>query len=119
MSAIVNFTDVNSDNFFAEMLIKLLGAHFGGEGSTAAGARVVEQFAHGKGSGVHAVDGSGLTRTGRASPLQVVRLLEAMRDRRSATSSSPTWRWPATRAPSPTACAGPRPTGAAGRRPAR
>jgi serine-type D-Ala-D-Ala carboxypeptidase/endopeptidase (penicillin-binding protein 4) len=79
MSAIVNYTDVNSDNFFAEMLIKLLGAHFGGEGSTAAGARVVEQFAHSKGSGLHAVDGSGLTRTGRASPLQVVRLLEAMR----------------------------------------
>jgi D-alanyl-D-alanine carboxypeptidase/D-alanyl-D-alanine-endopeptidase (penicillin-binding protein 4) len=80
MSAIVNFTDVNSDNFFAEMLIKLLGAHFGSEGSTAAGASVVEDFARSKGSGVHAVDGSGLTRSGRASPLQVVRLLEAMRE---------------------------------------
>jgi D-alanyl-D-alanine carboxypeptidase/D-alanyl-D-alanine-endopeptidase (penicillin-binding protein 4) len=80
MSAIVNFTDVNSDNFFAEMLIKLLGAHFGGEGSTAAGASVVERFARAKGSGVHAVDGSGLTRSGRASPQQIVRLLEAMRE---------------------------------------
>jgi D-alanyl-D-alanine carboxypeptidase/D-alanyl-D-alanine-endopeptidase (penicillin-binding protein 4) len=80
MSAIVNFTDVNSDNFFAEMLLKLLGAHYGGAGSTAAGARVVEQFARGQGSGVHAVDGSGLTRSNRASPQQVVRLLEAMRE---------------------------------------
>ncbi len=82
MSAIVNYTDVNSDNFFAEMLIKLLGAHFGGAGSTAAGARVVEEFAHAKGTGVHLVDGSGLDHSDRASPLQVVRLLEAMRTSR-------------------------------------
>jgi serine-type D-Ala-D-Ala carboxypeptidase/endopeptidase (penicillin-binding protein 4) len=80
MNAIVNFTDVNSDNFFAEMLIKLLGAHFGSEGSTAAGAAVVESFARQNGTAVHAVDGSGLTRTNRASPLQVVRLLAAMRE---------------------------------------
>jgi D-alanyl-D-alanine carboxypeptidase/D-alanyl-D-alanine-endopeptidase (penicillin-binding protein 4) len=79
LSAIVNYTDVNSYNFFAEMLIKLIGAHFGAAGSTAAGAAVVEAFAHSKGSGVHAVDGSGLTRSNRASPLQVVRFLEAMR----------------------------------------
>jgi D-alanyl-D-alanine carboxypeptidase/D-alanyl-D-alanine-endopeptidase (penicillin-binding protein 4) len=78
LSAIVNYTDVNSYNFFAEMLIKLIGAHFGAEGSTAAGAAVIEAFAHSKGSGVHAVDGSGLTRSNRASPLQVVRFLEAM-----------------------------------------
>jgi D-alanyl-D-alanine carboxypeptidase/D-alanyl-D-alanine-endopeptidase (penicillin-binding protein 4) len=80
MNAIVNFTDVYSDNFFAEMLIKLLGAHYGGEGSTAAGAAVVERFARDNGTSVHAVDGSGLTRTNRASPQQVVRLLEAMRE---------------------------------------
>ena len=59
---IVNTTDVYSNNFFAEMLIKLLGADFGGAGTTAAGAAVVEDFARGHGSGVHAVDGSGLTR---------------------------------------------------------
>ncbi len=80
MSAIVNFTDVNSDNFFAEMLIKLLGAHFGGGGTTAAGAAVVTRFARQEGSAVHAVDGSGLTRSGRASPLDVVRLLESVRE---------------------------------------
>ncbi len=58
------------------MLIKLLGARFGGAGTTAAGARVVERFARGHGSGVHAVDGSGLTRSNRASPMQVVGLLQ-------------------------------------------
>jgi D-alanyl-D-alanine carboxypeptidase/D-alanyl-D-alanine-endopeptidase (penicillin-binding protein 4) len=79
MSRLVATTDVFSDNFFAETLIKLIGARFGGEGSTRAGARVVEDFARGHGSGVHAVDGSGLTRGNRASPLQVVDLLEAMR----------------------------------------
>lgn len=80
MSAIVNFTDVNSDNFFAEMLIKLLGAHFGKEGSTAAGAQVVEEFAHSKGTGIRSLDGSGLNHGDRASPLQVARLLLAMRE---------------------------------------
>jgi D-alanyl-D-alanine carboxypeptidase/D-alanyl-D-alanine-endopeptidase (penicillin-binding protein 4) len=78
LTRIVNLTDVYSDNFFAETLIKLLGARFGGEGSTAAGARVVEGFARENGSGVHAVDGSGLTRTGRASPAQVVALLRSV-----------------------------------------
>ncbi len=73
-------TNVPSNNFYAEMLIKLLGARFGGAGSTSAGAGVVERFARSHLSGVHAVDGSGLTRGNRASPLQVVRLLEAMHD---------------------------------------
>jgi D-alanyl-D-alanine carboxypeptidase/D-alanyl-D-alanine-endopeptidase (penicillin-binding protein 4) len=80
MTEIVNTTDVYSDNFFAEMLIKLLGAHFGGAGTTAAGAKVVEQFARGHSSGVHAVDGSGLTRSNRASPTQVVGLLRSMHE---------------------------------------
>ena len=79
MDALVNNTDVYSNNFFAEMLIKLIGAEFGAGGTTAAGAAVVEDFARGKGTGVHAVDGSGLTRANRASPRQVVRLLQAMR----------------------------------------
>jgi D-alanyl-D-alanine carboxypeptidase/D-alanyl-D-alanine-endopeptidase (penicillin-binding protein 4) len=79
MDALVNNTDVNSNNFFAEMLLKLIGAEFGTGGTTAAGAAVVEGFARGKGSGIHAVDGSGLTRGNRASPVQVVHLLQAMR----------------------------------------
>jgi D-alanyl-D-alanine carboxypeptidase/D-alanyl-D-alanine-endopeptidase (penicillin-binding protein 4) len=79
LTEIVNTTDVYSDNHFAEMLIKLLGARLGGGGSTAAGAQVVERFARGHESGVHAVDGSGLTRSNRASPQQVVGLLRSMR----------------------------------------
>lgn len=79
MSQLVEATDVNSNNFFAEMLAKLLGAHFGGAGTTAAGTTVVERFARSHGSGIHAVDGSGLTRGNRASPAQVVGLLQAMR----------------------------------------
>lgn len=80
LDQIVNLTDVYSDNFFAETLIKLLGAEFGNAGSTAAGARVVQAFARSHGSAVHAVDGSGLTRTNRASPRQVVDLLLGMQE---------------------------------------
>jgi len=49
LDRIVNLTDVYSDNFFAETLIKLLGAEFAGAGTTAAGAGVVEGFAAGLG----------------------------------------------------------------------
>lgn len=79
MSRLVEATDVYSNNFFAEMLAKLLGAHFGGAGTTQAGTNVVERFARSQGSGIQAVDGSGLTRGNRASPAQVVNLLQAMR----------------------------------------
>jgi D-alanyl-D-alanine carboxypeptidase/D-alanyl-D-alanine-endopeptidase (penicillin-binding protein 4) len=72
---IVNTTDVYSDNFFAEMLEKLLGARFGGAGTTAAGTQVVEAFAQSMGSDIDQVDGSGLTRTNEASPADVVNLL--------------------------------------------
>lgn len=80
MSQLSNMTDVYSNNFFAETLIKLLGARLGGGGTTAAGAAVVESFAHANGSGVQAADGSGLTRSNRGSPRQVADLLLAMRD---------------------------------------
>jgi D-alanyl-D-alanine carboxypeptidase/D-alanyl-D-alanine-endopeptidase (penicillin-binding protein 4) len=80
LSQIVNTTDVYSDNFFAEMLMKLLGARLGSAGTTAAGTAVVEDFAREHGSGVQAIDGSGLTRSNRSSPQQVVDLLGAMRD---------------------------------------
>jgi D-alanyl-D-alanine carboxypeptidase/D-alanyl-D-alanine-endopeptidase (penicillin-binding protein 4) len=78
MSQLVEATDVYSNNFFAEMLAKLLGAHFGGAGTTAAGTAVVERFARSHDSGIQAVDGSGLTRGNLASPAQVVGLLQAM-----------------------------------------
>jgi D-alanyl-D-alanine carboxypeptidase/D-alanyl-D-alanine-endopeptidase (penicillin-binding protein 4) len=80
LSRLANMTDVYSNNFFAETLIKLLGARLGVAGTTAAGAAVVEDFARAKGSTVHAVDGSGLTRSNRASPREVADLLLEMRD---------------------------------------
>jgi len=80
LDRIVNLTDVYSNNYFAEMLIKLLGARFGGTGTTAAGANVVEAFARAHGSAVSAVDGSGLTRSNRSSPREIVDLLLGMQE---------------------------------------
>ncbi len=79
MARLTNETDVDSNNFFAEMLLKGIGARYGSTGSTRAGARVVEAFAHNHDSAVHAVDGSGLTRSNKASPAAVVRLLRSVR----------------------------------------
>lgn len=79
MARIVDWTNVNSDNLFAETLLKRLGAKFGGRGSTRAGAAVVERFARSHDSAIQQVDGSGLTAAGGASPTQVGRLLAAMR----------------------------------------
>ena len=80
ISQLANMTDVYSNNFFAETLMKLLGARLGAAGTTAAGSAVVEDFAAANSSIVHAVDGSGLTRSNRASPREVADLLLAMRD---------------------------------------
>jgi serine-type D-Ala-D-Ala carboxypeptidase/endopeptidase (penicillin-binding protein 4) len=80
LDRLVNLTDVYSNNYFAEMLIKLLGASFGGAGTTAAGANVVEAFARTHGSAVSAVDGSGLTRSNRSSPREVIDLLLGMQE---------------------------------------
>lgn len=80
LSQITHFTDVYSYNFFAEMLIKLIGAEVGTAGTTAAGAAVISAYARSLGSGVHAVDGSGLTRSNRASPRQLADFLLAMRE---------------------------------------
>jgi D-alanyl-D-alanine carboxypeptidase/D-alanyl-D-alanine-endopeptidase (penicillin-binding protein 4) len=65
-----------SDNFFAETLVKDLGARFGGAGTTAAGAQVVrETVATDFGLHPHVVDGSGLSREDRTSPQEVAMLL--------------------------------------------
>src|SRR6185437_4262415 len=65
-----------SDNFFAETLVKDLGALYGGAGTTAAGAAVVERAIGSLfGFRPRAVDGSGLSRVDHTSPYQVVDLL--------------------------------------------
>jgi D-alanyl-D-alanine carboxypeptidase/D-alanyl-D-alanine-endopeptidase (penicillin-binding protein 4) len=65
-----------SDNFFAETLVKDLGARYGGAGTTAAGAAVVSKtVATLLGIHPHVVDGSGLSEEDKTSPYQVADLL--------------------------------------------
>ncbi len=65
-----------SDNFFAEALVKDLGARYGGAGTTAAGAAVVSKTISALlGIHPHVVDGSGLSEEDRTSPYQVADLL--------------------------------------------
>ena len=64
-----------SDNFMAEMLVKVLGAQFGGAGSTAAGTRVMREELSELEIAPTIVDGSGLSRSDRTSPRDVVTLL--------------------------------------------
>jgi D-alanyl-D-alanine carboxypeptidase/D-alanyl-D-alanine-endopeptidase (penicillin-binding protein 4) len=65
-----------SDNFFAETLVKDLGALYGGAGSTAAGASVVRQtIATLLGIHPQVLDGSGLSEADKTSPYQVTDLL--------------------------------------------
>jgi D-alanyl-D-alanine carboxypeptidase/D-alanyl-D-alanine-endopeptidase (penicillin-binding protein 4) len=68
-----------SDNYFAETLIKDMGALKGGAGTTAAGAATVGRTISSI-FGLHprVVDGSGLSPYDRTSPLQVVSLLNAI-----------------------------------------
>jgi len=78
MRDIARLTNVPSDNFMAEMLVKGLGAQFGAGGTTAAGVAVVHQALGDFGLHPQIVDGSGLSRVDRTTPRQVVRLLALM-----------------------------------------
>ena len=73
-------TNTPSDNFFAEMLLKRLGAREGKQGTTRRGVNAAERFAESVGSGVKLVNGSGLSRKNAASPKNVGRLLVHMVD---------------------------------------
>ncbi|WHY83885.1 D-alanyl-D-alanine carboxypeptidase/D-alanyl-D-alanine-endopeptidase [Neobacillus novalis] len=72
-----------SDNFYAEMLTKLLGAKESVVGSTAAGIEVIHHFLVnnlGLEDGFIQKDGSGLTRLDHISPHAYIQLLNSMYD---------------------------------------
>ncbi len=78
MADIVQDTNVPSNNYLAEMLLKDVGAEFGDNGSTATGISVVRGFAAKQGARFNGENGSGLTRRNKASPASVVKLLDSM-----------------------------------------
>jgi serine-type D-Ala-D-Ala carboxypeptidase/endopeptidase (penicillin-binding protein 4) len=80
LSDVVRFMGRESDNFTAELLVKQLGALYGGAGTTAAGVGVVRDAllaARIPLAGVRLADGSGLSSLDRLTAASVVALLEA------------------------------------------
>lgn len=80
MATIAAITNQPSDNFYAETLLKDLGARFGTAGTTSAGVKVVrtQLAAEGIAPPPTVVDGSGLSRSDRTTPRQLVTLLRGM-----------------------------------------
>jgi D-alanyl-D-alanine carboxypeptidase/D-alanyl-D-alanine-endopeptidase (penicillin-binding protein 4) len=80
MAWMARTTNLDSNNFFAEMLLKNIGAVVRRSGTTAAGTKVVRGYTMGTfGAKVSPVDGSGLTVTNRSSAGDIVRLLNRAR----------------------------------------
>jgi D-alanyl-D-alanine carboxypeptidase/D-alanyl-D-alanine-endopeptidase (penicillin-binding protein 4) len=78
LAEIARRTNVPSNNYLAETLIKALGVRLRSEGSTAAGAEAVREAMAEIGVQTRVVDGSGLSRLDRTSPRSVVTLLTRM-----------------------------------------
>jgi D-alanyl-D-alanine carboxypeptidase/D-alanyl-D-alanine-endopeptidase (penicillin-binding protein 4) len=81
LAALVRHMDIYSDNFYAEMLLKEVGAVQGSGGSAAAGLAVERHLLRAAGvplNGVRMVDGSGLSLLDRWTPLGLAALLRAM-----------------------------------------
>jgi serine-type D-Ala-D-Ala carboxypeptidase/endopeptidase (penicillin-binding protein 4) len=81
LSALVRHMDVYSDNFYAEMLLKEVGAVQGTGGSAAAGLAVTRQLLSAAGvplAGVRMVDGSGLSLVDRWTSIGLAGLLRTM-----------------------------------------
>jgi D-alanyl-D-alanine carboxypeptidase/D-alanyl-D-alanine-endopeptidase (penicillin-binding protein 4) len=86
LADIAEATNVPSNNFLAEMLLKDVGGAFGSSGSTAAGIQVVKGFAFDRGARFWGENGSGLSRRNKASPASVVRMLDSMLEINSSAS---------------------------------
>jgi serine-type D-Ala-D-Ala carboxypeptidase/endopeptidase (penicillin-binding protein 4) len=81
LATIVHTMDRISDNFYAEMLVKELGAVQGNAGTTAAGVGVITGLLAQAGvplNGVRLVDGSGLSLLDRFTPASLAALLTTM-----------------------------------------
>jgi len=81
LAALVRHMDVYSDNFYAEMLLKEVGAVQGSHGSAPAGLAVERGLLRAAGvplGGVRMVDGSGLSLLDRWTPLGLATLLRTM-----------------------------------------
>jgi len=88
IAQLIALTNTPSDNFFAETLLKDIGARFGTGGTTAAGAAIVRsQVASSFGVHPRFDDGSGLSRYDRTTPAQVVKLLSLEADNVQFTNS--------------------------------
>jgi len=86
MAELVRATNQASDNFYAELLLKVVGVEEGGAGTTAAGAAVVRRTLVRLGLRPIISDGSGLSRANRTTTRQLVTLLRAMRAGENATA---------------------------------
>ena len=79
MATLLDWTNTPSDNFFAEMLLKDVGAQFGAGGTTAAGVAVTKsELAFEFGIAPAFNDGSGLSYSDHTTPIQVVTVLSKM-----------------------------------------
>jgi D-alanyl-D-alanine carboxypeptidase/D-alanyl-D-alanine-endopeptidase (penicillin-binding protein 4) len=88
LATLIALTNTPSNNYFAETLLKDIGARLGGAGTTAAGAAVVRAEMQSQfGITPRLNDGSGLSRYDSTSPDQVVTLLKAMANNRAFVNS--------------------------------
>jgi serine-type D-Ala-D-Ala carboxypeptidase/endopeptidase (penicillin-binding protein 4) len=80
-----------SQNFYAEMILRVLGSKAKGAGTLEAGLEAVREFLEKdvKADSVTQVDGSGLTRENKGSPADLVKLLLYMKEHKAFLDSLP------------------------------